>query len=247
MYEGTAGGAFIMNTRVKLKLLQNHILGLIIMALFINYAQASDAVQKNVQNNSLVIIGASYAQHWNPQTLDGFRVINKGIGGQQTDEILARYETDVINFSPKVVIIWGFINDIFRSKPAEIESKLHVARKNIEAMVKMARDNNIQPVLATEVTITNPDNWVEHIAEFIGRLMGKESYQDYVNSIVIETNIWIKEMAAQNDIMVLDFQRLLSDEDGIRKRKYAKEDGSHLSPAAYQALDEYMVDVHFRH
>ncbi len=236
-----------MKNEIKKRLLKSHILSIFVFMLgYIYQAEAVEVENRNLQNNSLVIIGASYAQHWSPATLDGMKVINKGYAGQQTSEILERYETDVINLSPRVVIIWGYINDIFRSKPAEIDSKLLMVRKNIEAMVEMAKKNNIQPVLATEVTITNPDNWVEHVAEFVGRLMGKESYQDYVNSLVIETNIELKEMAAKNDIMVLDFQRLLSDEDGVRKRKYAKADGSHLSPAAYHALDVYMVDINFK-
>lgn len=216
------------------------------MVSFMFQLQAAETEISHLQNNSLVIIGASYAQHWNPIMIDGMQVVNRGYGGQQTEEILARYEADVINLSPKVVIIWGFINDIFRSKPAEIDSKLFLARKNIEAMIKMAKDNNIRPILATEVTITTPDNWVENIAGFIGWLRGKESYQDNVNAFVIETNILLKEMAAKNDIMIFDFQRLLSDEDGTRKRKYAKADGSHLSPAAYQALDKYVAGVEFK-
>ncbi len=212
---------------------------------FVANVYALGIVNKNMQSDTLVIIGASYAQHWNPKKLSGLRVINKGSEGQQSHELLARFESDVVNAAPKAVIIWGFINDIFRSNPDEIESKIAEIRENISAMIELAKANNIQPILVTEVTITTPDNWVEHVAGLVGWLMGKTSYQEYVNKIVIDTNLWLKEMAAKNDILILDFQRHLSNEDGFRKRGFAKADGSHLSIAAYDALNEYTADMKF--
>lgn len=188
------------------------------------------------KNNQIVIIGASYAKSWHPDSIAGSIVVNKGVGGQETSHILARFEKDVISLSPKAVIIWGFINDIFRSDPDTVDEKLENTQKNIETMIKMTKDAGIKVILATEVTITTKDEWGEKVMSFIGRLLGKESYQDYVNALVIKTNHWLRKMASEQAIPVLDFEQCLIGKNGLRKRKYAVEDGSHLTSLAYEKL-----------
>ncbi|MCP9462685.1 MAG: hypothetical protein NNA24_11645, partial [Nitrospira sp.] len=69
--------------------------------------------EKN-KKKTLVIIGASYAKGLGQHELAGYQVINKGINGEQSFEMLARFETDVVGLKPNAVLIWGFINDIFR-------------------------------------------------------------------------------------------------------------------------------------
>jgi lysophospholipase L1-like esterase len=72
-----------------------------------------------------------------------------------------------------------------------------------------------------------------------GRLLGKESYQDYVNQRVMTTNAWLRSYARQEGVALLDIQPILSDRDGERRAEYAKADGSHLTAAAYQRLTEF--------
>jgi hypothetical protein len=62
--------------------------------------------------NTVVIIGASYVRAWPIQEADGKKVLNKGVDGQQTFEMLQRFEQDVISVNPSAVIIWGFIKVI---------------------------------------------------------------------------------------------------------------------------------------
>ena len=187
----------------------------------------------------LVIIGASYARGWTDFSPANFTVVNKGVNGEQSSEMLARFRKDVIDERPEVVIIWGFINDIFRSSREGIEPTLVRTRKSITEMVDLARANGIKPVIATEVTIRGRSGIKETIASWIGRIKGGEGYQDYVNRHVLRTNQWIREYALEQRIPLLDFQPLLSDREGRRKPEYAKEDGSHLSAKAYSRLSQY--------
>lgn len=105
------------------------------------------------KTNMVVIIGASYVRAWPIQELDGKKVLNKGVDGQQSFEMLQRFEKDVISVNPSAVIIWGFINDIHRTQAEYINAAMARARQSIEEMVRMAKQHGIQPVLATEVTI----------------------------------------------------------------------------------------------
>lgn len=204
----------------------------------------SDAVRETSRGEkSLVVIGASYARGWTDGSWGKFAIVNKGVDGEQSSEMLARFRRDVLDERPDVVIIWGFINDIFRSNREGIDPTLEGTRGNITKMVDLARANGIKPVIATEVTIRGRSGVKETIASWIGRIKGGESYQDFVNRHVLRTNQWIREYSIEQGIQLLDFQPLLADGEGRRKREYAREDGSHLSALAYKRLSQYAGEI----
>ncbi|MEQ1793997.1 MAG: GDSL-type esterase/lipase family protein [Nitrospira sp.] len=189
---------------------------------------------------TLVILGASYAGGWlSDQPVGGYRVVNKGVSGQQSHEMLARFEIDVVVLNPNAVLIWGFINDIFRSDQAKIRETLDRTRKSMQAMVDSAKKSGIVPILATEVTIRGRDGWKETIGDLVGSLLGKASYQEYVNGHVRETNRWIRDLAVREQIQLLDFETALADQQGVRRRDLSKLDGSHISQKGYEALTHY--------
>jgi lysophospholipase L1-like esterase len=192
------------------------------------------------RSKTLVLIGASYAGGWpSDQLVGGYRVMNKGVNGQQSHEMLARFKTDVVALNPNAVLIWGFINDIFRSDQTKIRETLDRTRKSMQAMVDLAKQSGIVPILATEVTIRGKDEWKEVIGDLVGSLLGKASYQDYVNRHVRETNQWIRELAVREQVQLLDFETALADQQGVRRKELSKTDGSHISQKGYEALTHY--------
>lgn len=189
---------------------------------------------------TIVLIGASYAGGWpSERPIAGYRMINKGVSGQQSFEMLARFESDVSTLKPNAVIIWGFINDIFRSERPEINQTLKRTRESILAMVALAKKTGVTPILATEVTIRGKDGWLEAVESLIGRILGKPSYQDYVNGHVIETNRWMRELATREGIRLLDLETVLVDQQGVRRKDFSLLDGSHISSQGYEALTRY--------
>ena len=197
----------------------------------------------NESNSHIVLIGASYAKGLSFGEIDGIHFINKGVSGEQSFEMLARFQEDVLSLKPKSVIIWGFINDIFRSDRQNIDATLERVKTSFEKMVKLSKDNEIIPILATEVTIRPKDSWKETLAGWVGGLLGKESYQDYVNQHVIDVNQWIRDYAEQNDLLLLDLQPVISEENGRREKEYATKDGSHISQEGYKKLTKYAQGV----
>lgn len=192
------------------------------------------------RTKTIVLIGASYAGGWpSERPIGGYRMVNKGVSGQQSFEMLARFESDVLVLKPDAVIIWGFINDIFRSDRAQIDQTLRRTRESIVAMIKLTRKAGITPILATEVTIRGKNEWSETLQAFIGRILGKASYQDYVNEHVIETNRGIRELATREGLLLLDFESVLADQQGVRQQAFSQPDGSHISRQGYDALIRY--------
>jgi uncharacterized SAM-binding protein YcdF (DUF218 family)/lysophospholipase L1-like esterase len=195
----------------------------------------------------ILIIGASYAGGWKLDSLAGVQVINRGVSGQQSFEVLNRFDQEVMALRPRLVIIWGFINDIFRGASADSASTLARVRQSHIRMVELARQHRIEPVLATEVTVRPNDSWLERTASWAGALLGKEGYQARVNRLVLETDRWLEGYARNEGILLLDLQSVLAERGGARKREFMNEDGSHISEAGYAALTAYATPILEKH
>jgi lysophospholipase L1-like esterase len=197
----------------------------------------------------IVLLGASYAGGWQLPAIAGRPVINKGVQGQESWELLNRFEQDVVAARPSAVIVWGYINDVFRAPREKIDSATARARQSFEQMIAKARAAGIEPIVATEVTIRSKDDWGEWAASWVGWAMGKQSYQSYINGHVLALNDWLRDLAKREGLLLLDLQPVVSDANGERRKGMAKEDGSHITPPGYDALIAYAVPVleaHFR-
>lgn len=204
---------------------------------------AGKAAEPHAGGAMIVILGASYAKSWEPRAIPGVRFANKGMGGQQSFEMLARFREDVALLEPRAVILWGYINDLFRSDFERWDEAKARARESFLEMIRLARASGIEPVLASEVTIRPKAGFKEALAGWLGRVLGKESYQDRVNTEVRELNSWLRGVAESEDLLLLDFEAVLAGKDGRRKKGFAREDGSHITPEGYAALDAYAAPL----
>lgn len=220
----------------------NLTVALVLSALFFFSPLASSAAgdaSPAGKDRPIVIIGASYAKGWNAPQLAGRPVINVGIGGQESHEVAARFEKDALTAQPAAVIVWGFINDITRSTPEALPARKEAIKKNLTQMVDAARRANVTPILATEVTLGSKGSFTDKAMAWLGKLLGKRSYANNINAHVQYVNNWVRQYAKSNGIVLLDIQPVLAEPDDMRKSEYTKEDGSHLTPAAYEALTKY--------
>jgi lysophospholipase L1-like esterase len=196
----------------------------------------------------VVLLGASYAKGWS-LGVPGIPILNKGVEGQQTFELLERFDRDVVAAAPRAVIVWGFINDVFRAPAGGTDAALTRARDSLSRIVARAREEGIEPILATEVTARPRDNtWSEVVSGWIGRMRGKDAYQDTINRHVLAINQWIRDQARSQRLLLLDLQPVVSDPSTNRRRKeFATPDGSHVSAAGYEALTAYAVPILTKH
>jgi lysophospholipase L1-like esterase len=194
--------------------------------------------------NRLVILGASYAGSWGTPPLPGYAVVNRGVGGEQTKGMRARFQNDVIAAQPKAVLIWGHINNITQTGVGDA-AKLAAVRKAAQDdylwMLQQARAAGIEVILATEVPLAEPTGLVNGAVAFLNGLRGKQSYATQVNREVRELNAFVKQLAAREKLVLLEFDQVFAPEGGARKPEYAKEDRSHVTPAGYEALTAYAV------
>lgn len=212
------------------------------IALLANHSTAASAMSSETQaaTRRLVIIGASYAGEWGTPELPGFEIINKGVDGQTSTQVHARFERDVIALRPDAVLIWGHYNDIVRTPAEQADEAKARAKQAYRAMVEEAKRAGIEPMLATEITLPIPDTWTETVMSWIASLLGKQDYRARVNGHIKELNAWLREFARAEKILLLDLERAVDSGNGTRRAEYAREDGSHISRAGYAAITEYV-------
>lgn len=203
-------------------------------------AQVSGKTGAGASGGAIIILGASYAAGLELGTLADRQVINKGVGGEQSFESLARFDQEVIAEKPAAVILWGFINDIFRSDREKVDAAVERIKSSYVTMIDKARQNGITPIVATEVTMSPRPGFKAWVTSLIPRIMGKTSYQDYINGHVMHVNEWLKAYADENNILLLDLQAVLAEGGVMRKTKYAQPDGSHISDEGYGRIAEYI-------
>jgi lysophospholipase L1-like esterase len=189
----------------------------------------------------IVLLGASYLAAWPLTQLAGYPVVNRGIPGDQTHEYLARFERDVIALHPRAVVIWGIDNDVIRAARGRTAEACWCVERNLESLVRLARVHGIEPILVTDLTLRPPARWFEPLAAIAGRLRGKESYQRRINGHVLRLNEFIRDLAERSGTRLLDLHPLVSTRNGMRARRFAKPDGSHLTEAGYRAIDAYAL------
>lgn len=112
-------------------------------------------------------------------------VINKGIGGQTTGEMLARFDNDVINSNPDYCIIEGGINDVLQ---VDKYVPFYKTQINIQSMIAKCQMHNIIPILATPIP-TRQSN----------------SFSDYQHSEIDVIRNWLTEYGKLVNITVIDF------------------------------------------
>jgi lysophospholipase L1-like esterase len=198
-----------------------------------NGAGATNAPSK------MVILGASYAGGWGQPALPGYEIVNRGAGGEETSQMRARFERDVLTLQPSVVLIWGHINNIHRAPRERIDAAVDAAKADYRAMVDSARAANIRVILATEVTLSEAIGFTNRLAAFVGRLRGKQGYSAYINGHVRDINAWLRIYAREQNLQLLDLERVFDDGEGYRKAEYSSDDGTHINAAGYAALTAY--------
>lgn len=160
--------------------------------------------------HQVVFIGDSIFEYWekeDPEFFSANNYICKGIRGQTTEQILSRFEQDVIELKPAVVVIQGGINDIseYGSGPYDEASTL----RNIIDMAETADFNGIK-VLLLSVPYTSSFGWDVHV----------ENPQERTLSL----NKRIRAFAQQEQFRYVDCFAPMLTEKGVMARKYIPDD-----------------------
>ncbi len=177
----------------------------------------------------MVIYGDSRVQEWKPHPqLDDTLIVNAGISGEMTTEMRRRLEHDVLRLKPDVVMIQAGMNDLTAAATrgvANPEKIITTMKTNFRFMIDTLIDQNIE-VIVTPVIPATPLG--------IGR---KLFWHDKIDSLLNDTNTFLKRVADEHQLQWIDLLAPLYDEKGkLRSDWYV--DTLHLYEANYQSLNQ---------
>jgi len=172
-----------------------------------------------------VFIGDSITWQWaregvgHPEFFSSNNYVNKGISGNKTGDMLARFKTDVVDLDPHCVVIEGGTNDIAASSQEAILERL-------KKMAQLAKEAGI-PVIVGSVP---PSNSFPKVPGF--------EPQD----VIIELNGKIKAWADGEGIPYADYYSVLVDNEKGLKQAY-QIDTIHPNAAGYTEMEKVISPI----
>ena len=192
-----------------------------------HYRDANASVGAEVDpRQRVVFLGDSIFEGWRGLEAlapPGLRFINRGIAGQTSGQMLARFRHDVLSLGPSAVAILAGTNDLraFMGDPAVVgaAAAVRVAR-NITAMADLAR-GSAAPVILCALPPIRPG---------MSHAWGGAAKRD--PGAILQVNAWLSDFSIDGGYVLIDFHAALADEDGGFARALT-DDGLHPNAAGY--------------
>ena len=186
-------------------------------------AANTDLLTDGDKRERVVLFGDSITAFWDTSSYetDTVRLINRGIPGQNSSQMLLRFIDDVVALAPRTVAILCGTNDLraYVGDPASIVVSASARiRRNLAAMCDIAKANGIQVVLSTLPPVGDDRERVNRDSQAIR-----------------DVNIWLAAFADQHGHALTDYHSVLADPAGYLPADLG-EDGLHPSPAGYQLM-----------
>lgn len=171
------------------------------------------------ERGRVVFFGDSITANW-PNVMPTFFAqhgyLGRGISGQTTVQMLERFDRDVIDAKPSVVVILAGTNDIAESNPPYDDAPI---RANLRTMTERAQAHGVRVVLAS--LLPARDYPWRHGLDPAMR--------------IVALNAWIKEYAARVGAIYLDyFGAMVDARNGLRAS--LGRDAVHPNLAGYQVM-----------
>jgi len=175
----------------------------------------------------IVLIGDSITESWKGYSPEFFAenpyLINKGVGGETTPQIIDRFNRDVVSLKPELVIILAGINDI-----AQNTGYISIPETftNIINMVEIANSHNIAPVLCSVLPAS--------------KIVWKPEIESA--DLVIELNEKLKGYCKENNIVYVDyFSSMVGENKELRSD--LTYDGVHPDKKGYLIMEKILLET----
>ena len=196
-----------------------------------NLAKYREA-NENLKNSSsagdrIVLVGDSITEGWtefNPEFFQENNMINRGISGQTTPQMLIRFKQDAVHLNPKIIIINGGTNDIWgNTGPSTPEMIID----NLCSMAEIAAKNDINVALSTILPVYKyPES---------DDIIDPPKTISLINSVLLD-------YCKQNDLNFLDYYTPMVDEKKGLNSNYGT-DGVHPNKEGYNVMENVVREA----
>ncbi len=188
------------------------------------YAANSKLRAPDADEQRVVFMGNSITEAWpvlSPAFFENNKgYIGRGISGQTSYQMLFRFRREVLNLQPKVVVILAGTNDIAQNTGY---TPLDIIAENVMTMAELAQFHGIEVIICSVIPAI----------DFPWRRGIRPAEK------ILELNNHLKQYAAQNDLIYVDYHSALKDEqNGLQVPKYTTEnDLVHPNADGYKVME----------
>ncbi|HKV60292.1 MAG TPA: SGNH/GDSL hydrolase family protein [Candidatus Acidoferrum sp.] len=200
------------------------------------YHAADEELKKQPADpKRVVFMGDSITDFWKlEKSFPGKPYLNRGIGGQTTQQMLVRMFPDVIDLKPAAIIILAGTNDIAQNTGPETAT---MVEENLMAMTELAQKHGIKVILCSVTPISDytimPPDWDPPPPA--------GTHPKLVQSVqrppaqILQLNIWMKSYAASVGAVYADYFSAVVDGSGMLKEGLSN-DGLHPNAQGYALM-----------
>lgn len=165
-----------------------------------------------------VLLGDSATDLWRlNEYFGGQDFVNRGIAGQTTNQILARFLADVVALRPLAVVVLAGSGDIAAGiTPSAIAD-------NLVMMGDVAKAHSVQPLFASVL----PANG--------------EAAKARTPEAIQKINKWIRDYCIRENFVFIDYYTAMADSKGMMKAEYT-DDGVNPNARGYRVMSPILLD-----
>ncbi len=153
--------------------------------------------------------------YWITRRHPQWRVLNRGVNGERSDQILRRFKSDVVSFKPQVVIVLAGVNDLYQGHPAD----------RVKDRLKRIYEEGLQEKIRVLACTILPYNGADPA----------------VQARMREVNGWIREYARERGFGFCDTFKILEDPNHPGNL-VSTSDGLHPDAEGYRKMGEAIAD-----
>jgi lysophospholipase L1-like esterase len=192
------------------------------------YADADSKMPPAGKLPRVVFLGDSITDAWRlNEYFTGRDFVNRGIGGQTTLQMLARFEQDVVSLNPKLVVVLGGTNDIAAGISAnQIEA-------NLTTIGDLARAHGIKAIFASILPVSD-----YHKAD-------DPRFERTVNrppETIQTVNNWMRGWCQSQGLTYMDYYSAMVDSAG-RMQADLSDDGLHPNAKGYRVMSPVALEA----
>ena len=192
------------------------------------YHQANlELMSREADPQRVVLMGNSITEFWmdtHPQFFADNHLVGRGIGGQESYEMLARFRQDVLALSPRAVVINCGTNDIAENFCPYDED---ITMDNIKSMTELALHNGITVILSSVLPCDH----------FIWNRSVRNVPQK-----IRSLNARIMELAEQLSLPYIDYYNAMVYNEGGAINPAYSDDGVHPNSLGYSVMEPLLLD-----
>ena len=191
------------------------------------YAEANAALPP-ADGPRVVLFGDSITDGWPDQRPEFFAstgFIGRGIGGEETANMLIRFRADVIDIGATVMVFLGGINDIAQNLGDPYNED--ATYSNIVSMIDLCWQNGVRPVICSLLPSYHI-RWREEVTDSFEK--------------VCSLNARLKAYCDRHGVTFVDYCSVLAGPDGKILEAYSG-DTVHPNAAGYERMEKLLLET----